>query len=132
MKKAGVRIMKIQESGEDYLESILKLAKCKEYVRSIDVANDLSVTKPSVSRAMHILEERKFITIDEASHLHLTPEGKEIAEKMYERHLLFTDFLQFIGVDAQTAAEDACRIEHAISEESFSAMKAFIHQHMQK
>lgn len=131
-KKAGVYIVKIHESGEDYLESILKLEKCKEYVRSIDVANDLNVTKPSVSRAMHILEERKFITIDASSHLHLTAEGREIAEKMYERHLLFTDFLQFIGVDEKTAAEDACRIEHAISEESFAAMKSFILKHMEK
>lgn len=121
--------MKIHESGEDYLEAILVIGKAKGKVRSIDVANDLKVTKPSVSRAMHILHERNYISIDESSYLTLTPEGLAIAEKMYERHLLFTKFLTDIGVNTETAAQDACRIEHALSEESFEALKSYIHKH---
>lgn len=121
--------MKIHESGEDYLEAILVIGKAKGKVRSIDVANDLKVTKPSVSRAMHILHERNYISIDESSYLTLTPEGLAIAEKIYERHLLFTEFLTDIGVDTETAAQDACRIEHALSEKSFEALKAYIYKH---
>lgn len=121
--------MKIQESGEDYLESILKIEREKGYVRSIDVANDLQVTKPSVSRAIHILEERGYITIQDNAHLQLSETGRKIAEKMYERHLLFTEFLIRIGVDETIAAEDACRMEHTLSDESFSALKRFIEAH---
>lgn len=120
--------MKIQESGEDYLESILKIEREKGVVRSIDVANDLHVSKPSVSRAIHILEERGFITI-QGSHLLLSEEGRAIAEKIYERHLLFTEFLMRIGVNAKVAAEDACRIEHTLSDESYAALKRFIEKH---
>lgn len=120
--------MKIQESGEDYLESILKIEREKGAVRSIDVANDLHVSKPSVSRAIHILEERGFITI-QGAHLHLSEEGRTIAEKIYERHLLFTEFLIRIGVDAKIAAADACRIEHTLSDESYAALKQFIEKH---
>ncbi len=121
-------MMKIQESGEDYLESILKIEREKGAVRSIDVANDLHVSKPSVSRAIHILEERGFITI-QGAHLHLSEEGRTIAEKIYERHLLFTEFLIRIGVDAKIAAADACRIEHTLSDESYAALKQFIEKH---
>lgn len=122
--------MKLQESGEDYLESILKIERQKGAVRSIDIANDLKVTKPSVSRAIHILEERGFITINESSHLILSEEGRAIAEKIYERHVLFTQFLIKIGVDEEVAAEDACRMEHTLSDESFSALKTFIETHV--
>lgn len=122
--------MKLQESGEDYLESILKIERQKGIVRSIDIANDLKVTKPSVSRAIHILEERGFITINESSHLILSEGGRAIAEKIYERHVLFTQFLIKIGVDEEVAAEDACRMEHTLSDESFSALKTFIETHV--
>lgn len=128
-KKVGV-IMKLHESGEDYLESILVLEQRKGKVRSIDVANDLKVTKPSVSRAIHILETDGYIQIDESSLLHLTQEGRKIAEKIYERHQVFTRLLKSIGVDEKIAAEDACRIEHAVSEESFAALKKFIEEHL--
>lgn len=122
--------MKLKESGEDYLESILKIERQKGVVRSIDVANDLKVTKPSVSRAIHILEERGFITINENSQLILSEEGRAIAEKIYERHVLFTQFLIKIGVDEEVAAEDACRMEHTLSDESFLALKTFIESHI--
>lgn len=125
-----VYFMKLKESGEDYLESILKIERQKGVVRSIDVANDLKVTKPSVSRAIHILEERGFITINENSQLILSEEGRAIAEKIYERHVLFTQFLIKIGVDEEVAAEDACRMEHTLSDESFLALKSFIESHI--
>jgi len=121
--------MKIQESGEDYLESILKLERQKGVVRSIDVANDLKVTKPSVSRAIHILEERGYITINDNAQLILSDIGREIAEKIYERHILFTQFFIQLGVDEAVAAVDACRMEHTLSDETFAALKAFIEKH---
>ncbi len=127
MHKAGDH-MKLQESGEDYLESILKIERQKGVVRSIDIANDLHVSKPSVSRAIHILAERGFIHIQD-NMLVLSDTGREIAEKIYERHLLFSDFLVRIGVDKETAAEDACRMEHALSDESFAALKRYIEAH---
>lgn len=127
MYKAGDH-MKLQESGEDYLESILKIERQKGVVRSIDIANDLHVSKPSVSRAIHILEERGFIHIQD-NILALSDTGREIAEKIYERHLLFTDFFVHIGVDEETAAEDACRMEHALSDKSFAALKSYIETH---
>ena len=127
MYKAGDH-MKLQESGEDYLESILKIERQKGVVRSIDIANDLHVSKPSVSRAIHILEERGFIHIQD-NIIVLSDTGREIAEKIYERHLLFTDFFVHIGVDEETAAEDACRMEHALSDKSFAALKSYIETH---
>lgn len=125
-----VKSMKIQESGEDYLESILKIEMEKGSVRSIDVANDLQVTKPSVSRAIHILKDRGFLDDNDGTQLILSKKGREIAEKIYERHLLLTDFLKQIGVSETTAAEDACRMEHTLSDESFSALKVFIESHL--
>ena len=127
MYKAGDH-MKLQESGEDYLESILKIERQKGVVRSIDIANDLHVSKPSVSRAIHILEERGFIHIQD-NILVLSDTGREIAEKIYERNLLFTDFFVHICVDEETAAEDACRMEHALSDKSFAALKSYIETH---
>ena len=120
--------MKLQESGEDYLESILKIDRTKGVVRSVDVANDLNVSKPSVSRAMHILAERGFIQIED-NVLVLSESGRKIAEKIYERHVLFTDFLIQLGVDEAIAAEDACRMEHTLSDESYAALKRFIEAH---
>ncbi len=122
--------MKLQESGEDYLESILKIEQQKETVRSVDVANDLQVSKPSVSRAIHVLEEQGLLTMDESSRLILSEKGRAIAEKIYERHLLFTKFFIQLGVDESVAAKDACRMEHTLSDESFAALKTFIETHM--
>lgn len=124
--------MNIQESGEDYLESILKIEMEKGTVRSIDVANDLQVTKPSVSRAIHILKDRGFLDDNDGTQLILSKKGREIAEKIYERHLLLTDFFKQIGVSETIAAEDACRMEHTLSDESFTALKAFIESHLQR
>ena len=120
--------MKIHASGEDYLESILKIERTKGVVRSVDVANDLNVSKPSVSRAIHILAERGFIQIED-NVLILSDSGRKIAEKIYERHVLFTDFLIQLGVDEAIASEDACRMEHTLSDESYAALKRFIEAH---
>lgn len=120
--------MKLQESGEDYLESILKIERQKGIVRSVDIANDLNVSKPSVSRAIHILAKRGFIEIQDNA-LVLTASGRTVAEKIYERHLMFTDFLVQLGVNEVTAAKDACRMEHTLSDESYAALKQFIEAH---
>jgi len=115
--------MKIQESAENYLETILILSQGGEPVRSIDIANRLSVTKPSVSVAMKNLRENGYILMDSNGYLSLTDKGMEIAETMYERHTLLSDWLISLGVNRDTAIEDACRIEHVISAESFEALK---------
>lgn len=115
--------MIIQESAENYLETILILNLRNPPVRSIDIVNELSVTKPSVSVAMKNLRENGYITMDDAGFITLTAKGKEIAETMYERHTLLTKWLEGLGVNPETAAEDACRIEHVISEDSFEAIK---------
>lgn len=120
--------MKLQESGEDYLESILKIERNKGIVRSVDIANDLNVSKPSVSRAIHTLAKRGYIHIED-NVLVLSDSGRAIAEKIYERHLMFTDFLIQLGVNETTAAEDACRMEHTLSDESYAALKRFIEAH---
>ena len=117
--------MHIQESGQMYLETIFVLSKEKSLVRSIDVCEHMGYSKPSVSRAMGILKKESLITIDPSGHITLTEKGREIAESMYARHTLLSSFLESIGVDSETAAEDACRIEHCISEESFEAIKKF-------
>ncbi len=122
--------MKLQESGEDYLESILKIEQKKGTVRSVDVANDLQVSKPSVSRAIHVLEDEGLLSIDENARLILTEKGRAIAEKIYERHILFTRFFIQLGVDEQVAAVDACRMEHTLSDETFAALKEFIETHL--
>ena len=115
--------MKIQESAENYLETILSLQKAKGTVRSIDIANEMGFSKPSVSVAMKNLRENEFIQIDENGHISLLPKGMAIAEKIFERHTLLTDWLISLGVPAEIAAEDACRMEHVVSEESFAAIK---------
>ena len=113
----------IQESGEMYLETILILSS-RGPVRSIDVSEYMGYSKPSVSRAVSLLKSAGYLTMEESGFLHLTEAGKERAEKIYDRHTVLTDALLSLGVGKESAAEDACRIEHVISDESFSAIKA--------
>lgn len=114
----------IQESGEMYLETILVLSKQLANVRSIDVANYMSYSKPSVSRGVGILKEDGYVLMDDSGYLTLTDAGRAIAEKIYERHVVLEKVLISIGVSPEVAAKDACRIEHVISEETFDAIKA--------
>ena len=115
--------MRIQESGEMYLETILRLSQKSGHVRAIDVGEDMGYSKPSVSRAMGLLKNGGFIVIDADGAITLTDAGREIAEKIYARHTLITNFLISLGVDEKTAAEDACKMEHSISDASFEAIK---------
>lgn len=115
--------MILQESGEMYLETILILSKEKAVVRSVDVSEKMNFSKPSVSRAMKLLRENKYINIDKDGYITLTRSGREIAEKIYERHVVLTRVLTDLGVDEEIAAEDACRIEHVISDETFNVIK---------
>ena len=118
--------MQIQESGEMYLETILRLSKEKSSVRAIDISEHMGYSKPSVSRALGLLKQGSYITVDAFGHITLTASGREIAEKIYERHTLLANFLVSLGVDTETAIEDACRLEHAISDTSFQALKDFV------
>ena len=120
--------MKLHASGEDYLEAILVLHKKIGMVRSVDVARHMDVSKPSVCHAVATLKEGGFLTMDEDHFLHLTDVGREVAEKIYERHCFFTEQLIAAGVDPRTAEADACRIEHIISDESFSRLKEAVAQ----
>ena len=113
----------ITPSGEDYLETILVLQKKLGMVRSVDVARHMEVSKPSVCHAVAVLRDGGFLTMDEDHFLHLTDVGREVAEKIYERHCFFTEQLIAAGVDPKTAEADACRIEHIISDESFDRLK---------
>ena len=115
--------MVIQESAENYLETILILQKRNGTVRSIDIANELQFSKPSVSVAMKNLRNNGYIEMDKPGQIRLLSAGEKIAETVYEKHTTITQFLTTLGVDPQTAAEDACRIEHVISRESFEAIK---------
>ena len=115
--------MKIQESAENYLEAILIIHNRQGNVRSIDIANELGFSKPSVSVAMKRLRENGYILMDKDSLITLTDKGMEIAQRIYERHKLLTQFLLHIGVDEATAREDACKIEHDISDATFEAIK---------
>lgn len=115
--------MSLHQSGEMYLETIHILSQQQPHVRSLDVAEYMNFSKPSVSRAVKLLRSEGFLTVDEDGFLFLTPAGKDIAEKLYERHTLLTELLVRLGVDRQTAAEDACKIEHNLSETSFAAIK---------
>lgn len=115
--------MKILESAENYLETILILKNKNGAVRSIDIANELGFSKPSVSVAMKNLRENGYIEVDSSGYITLLDSGRQIAEKIYERHTTLSKWLVSLGVDAKTAAEDACRIEHIISSESFEAIK---------
>ena len=117
--------MNIHRSAEDYLEMILRLQETKGYVRAVDISNGLSVSKPSVSVAMRNLRENGYITVDKDNYIHLAEAGMAIAREIYERHRFLTEFLTYIGVDAETAEKDACRIEHDISASTFDAFKRF-------
>lgn len=121
--------MKIKESAENYLETILMLKNKKGYVRSIDIANALSFTKPSVSVAMKAFREEGYITVDETGGIALTDKGLAIAEKVYERHQIIAKALIALGVDEETAYEDSCKIEHDISSESFEKLKEHLNKH---
>ena len=118
--------MKIQESAENYLETILVLHKRKGVVRSIDIANEMNFSKPSVSVAMKNLRLGGYIKVDDDGSITLLDKGREIAEKIYERHTLLSEWLTTMGVDPEIAAEDACRIEHVISNETFDALKRHV------
>ena len=115
--------MKLRASGEDYLEAVLMLQKKNGMVRSIDLARHMGFSKPSISHAVGVLKNGGFLTVDDDGFLHLTVIGREIAEKIYERHLFFMEQLIAAGVDPKTAEADACRIEHIISDESFDRLK---------
>lgn len=123
--------MQLQESGEMYLETILILSQ-RGAVRSLDVAEYMHFSKPSVSRAVSLLKNGGFIVIDKNGFIELTDAGREVADSMYERHRLLTSLLTMLGVDEETAAEDACKIEHDISEKSFEAIKNHVRLHMKK
>lgn len=118
--------MHINESAENYLETILVLSKSRPVVRSVDIAEELGFKKSSVSVAMKNLREKKHITVTREGYIYLTDSGKEIAEMIYERHELLSSYLVKLGVDKRIADEDACRIEHVISKESFEAIKKSI------
>lgn len=115
--------MKLYASGEDYLEAVLVLQRKQGMVRSVDLARHMGFSKPSISHAVGVLKNGGFLTVDDDGFLHLTVIGREIAEKIYERHLFFMEQLIAAGVDPKTAEADACRIEHNISDESFSRLK---------
>ena len=123
--------MNLQESGQMYLETIHILSKKGKAVRSIDVGEYMGYSKPSVSRAVSILKKNGYVVMNEDSSLALTKEGRALAEKIYERHDLITQFLIKLGVDEKTAAEDACKMEHDISDETFAAIKK-VYQQMKK
>lgn len=120
--------MALLESGEMYLETILILSKQKSGVRAIDIGEYMGFSKPSVSRAMGLLKNGGYVVADENGFLSLTDAGREVAERIYERHTLLTDLLIRLGVDRETAVEDACKMEHYISSTSFAAIK----QHIEK
>jgi Mn-dependent DtxR family transcriptional regulator len=126
----SVMIMNIHKSAEDYLETILMLKEERGYVRSVDVANKLGVTKPSVSYATKHLREDGYISLDPAGMIVLEPSGLEIAERMYERHKLLTQLLIRLGVSPETARDDACKIEHDLSVESFDAIRKHAQEYL--
>lgn len=118
--------MKLLESGEMYLETILVLKNKYGYVRPIDIAHEMNYSKPSVSRAMSLLKEDGYIDHDPHGMIVLTPKGQKVADKIYDRHKTLTKYLIIIGVDEETAQQDACKIEHVISDKSFSKIKAIV------
>lgn len=120
--------MRLQESGEMYLETIYVLSQTMDSVRSIDVAEYMGYSKPSVSRAVNLLKKNNYLDIADNGSLLLTDAGREIGEKIYARHQTLTALLMKLGVDRETAAEDACKMEHAISDTSFEAIRRHLHQ----
>ena len=121
--------MTLLESGEMYLETILVLSQQKDHVRSIDVAEYMQFSKPSVSRAVGILKNGGYIEIDSFGYISLTDSGREAAERIYERHRILSEILMRLGVDEKTATEDACKMEHYISDTSFAAIKEHLKTH---
>ena len=121
--------MRLHESGEMYLVTILILSQKQNMVRSIDVAEDMGFSKPAVSRAMAKLKADKYILIDSEGYIALTESGRQIAEKIYERHTILTRFLIRLGVDEETAAADACKIEHDMSDKTFDAIKNHVREY---
>ena len=122
--------MRLQESGEMYLETILILSQRLEHVRSLDVAEHMGFSKPSISRAMGLLKSAGYVLMDPTGYLTLTGSGRAIAEKIYERHNTLARFFMGIGVDEKTALEDACKVEHYISDATFERIKVFSQQHL--
>ena len=118
--------MHLQESGEMYLETVLILSQKMEHVRAIDISEEMNYSKPSVSRALKILRENSYINVDKSGYITLTKSGAEVAEKIYERHQVLSEILIKLGVDPEIATEDACRMEHVISDASFAAIKKSI------
>ena len=128
----GNELMKMQESPEDYLETILMLSREQEHVRSIDVSRHLGFSKPSVSVAMKRLRENGYVEMDENNYLTLTDAGMKIASEIYERHTVLSAALMSLGIDKETATNDACRIEHVISETSFNKIKELYRQSLEE
>ena len=124
--------MHIQESGEMYLETIYRLLRVHSSVRAIDIGEEMGYSKPSVSRALGLLKSGGYVTVDGEGHITLTDAGETIAAKIYERHTVLSAFLISIGVDPETATKDACKLEHAFSDTSFYAIKAFLNKHTEK
>ena len=120
--------MRSNESSEDYLETILILGNRSSLVRAVDIAAEMGFKKPSVSVAMKNLRENGYIHMDDQGHITLTQTGQDIADKMYERHIMLSNWLIYLGVDEKTAVEDACKIEHVLSSQSFQAIKKHITQ----
>ena len=118
--------MVLKESGEMYLETIYVLSKTLSAVRSLDIAEYMGYSKPSISRAVGLLRKAEYISVDEFGYITLTDTGKEVAEKIYDRHTTLTKMLMLLGVDEETASADACKMEHAISDKSFAAIKEHI------
>ena len=118
--------MNLQESGQMYLEAIYVLLQKNERVRAIDICSYLGYTKPSVSRALGLLKKDEYIHVDDEGYITMTQAGKDVAEQLYERHTVLTNMLMALGVDEETATEDACRIEHVISKETFEAIKQYM------
>ena len=122
--------MQLKESGEMYLETIYVLSQRKGFVRSIDVGAEMGYSKPSVSRAVGILRDGGYITVAHDGGLHLTEAGLEVAQRTYERHTVLSEFFIRLGVDEETATNDACKIEHVISSSTFAALKKYLNEQM--
>lgn len=122
--------MQIHQSAEDYLECILKLSKQRPVVRSIDIANDMNYSKPSISVAMKNLRLNGYINVDESGFITLTDSGMEIASNIYDRHLILRRWLEFLGISPETAEQDACKIEHTLSKETYTALRKHIIEEM--
>ena len=121
--------MALQESGEMYLDTILILSRKNEQVRSVDISEHMGYSKPSVSRAVGLLKKDGFIIVEREGFIHLTDKGLALAEKILERHTLLTQLLTCLGISQETASKDACRIEHVVSDETFEAIRKYMHEH---